>query len=258
MKGYAHYGVWAALERLGLAADYVAGTSIGAIIAATYAMGFTAEQAARNMEETSHRAFRLTLPRHSLLSNAGVDANFRQVAGDRRFEDLDLPLAMVAADLTSGQEVVLRRGLLRTAALASMAIPGIYPPMRVGPYTLVDGGVINPVPISVVAEMGANVVIGVNLGKWVAQPLAEVESREASGPRPSLIQTVLRSIEVMQGRIASHAVESACVLVEPAFTNIPDPGLRAFHRGRLFIPAGEQALQAALPRLQAALPWLRP
>jgi NTE family protein len=258
VKGYAHYGVWAALERIGLAADYVTGTSIGAIVAATYALDFTADEAARNMEETSHRAFRLTVPRHAMLSNAGVHANFRQVAGDKRFEDLELPLAMVAADLTTGHEVVLRRGLLRTAALASMAIPGVYPPLRMGPYTLVDGGVVNPVPISVTAEMGADVVIGVNLGKWVAQPMAEVESREEVGPLPSLLQTVLRAVEVMQGRIASHAVATASVLVEPDFAGIPDPGLRAFHRGRAYIPAGEAALEAAMPRLQSALPWLRP
>ena len=97
------------------------------------------------MEETSARAFRLTVPVHSLLSNAGVAANFRQVAGlHTRIEDLDIPLALVAADLNTGREVVLRRGLLRVAALATMAIPGIYPPVRIGDYVLVDGGVVNP------------------------------------------------------------------------------------------------------------------
>ena len=81
------------LERIGLQADYVTGTSIGAIIAAGYTLGLSAVESARIMEETSGRAFRLTVPRHSLLSNAGVAANFRQIAGDRRIEDLDVPLA---------------------------------------------------------------------------------------------------------------------------------------------------------------------
>jgi NTE family protein len=257
VKGYAHYGAWGVLERMGLVADYVTGTSIGAIIAATYALGFTAEGAARNMEETSHRAFRLTVPTHAILSNAGVHFNFRNVAGDTRFEDLDMPLAMVAADLHTRREVIFRRGLLRTAALASMAIPGIYPPLRMGPYTLVDGGILNPVPSNVTAEMGADVVIAINLGSPAEPPVTDAEATESSGDLPSILQTVAKSVEVMQGRIGATAIQAATVLIEPDFSAVPEVGLRAFHQGRRFIAPGEAAAEAALPRLAAALPWLR-
>jgi NTE family protein len=239
-------------------ADYVCGTSIGAIIASTYALGQSADEAARVMESTSMRAFKLTVPVHSLLSNAAIAANFRQVSGDRRIEELDVPLALVAADLTTGREVVLRRGLLRVAALASMAIPGIYPPIRMGRHVLVDGGIVNPVPISVASAMGADVVIAVSLGRSARDPLTDVEAvEEKKGQLPSLLQTITRSVEVMQGRIGIDSTASATVLIEPAFPAGTGLGLQSFHQGRPYIAPGEEAAEAALPRITASLPWLR-
>lgn len=258
VRGYAHYGVLRVFERIGLQADYVTGTSIGAIIAASYALGHSADRAARTMEATSARAFKLTVPIHSLLSNAGVAANFRQVAGPTtRIEDLDMPLAMVAADLNTGQEVVLRRGLVRVAALATMAIPGIYPPVRIGEYVLVDGGVVNPVPISVASSMGADVVIAVTLGRPGSPTVPDVEAVEERGPLPSLIHTITRSVEIMQGRIGSHSVADASVLIQMDFASIPSVGLNSFAQGRPYIAPGEAAAEAALPEIAAALPWLR-
>jgi NTE family protein len=258
VRGYAHYGVLRAFERIGLVADYVCGTSIGAIIASTYALGQSADEAAHVMESTSMRAFKLTVPVHSLLSNAGIAANFRQVSGDRRIEELDMPLALVAADLTTGREVILRRGLLRVAALASMAIPGIYPPLRMGRHVLVDGGILNPVPISVASGMGADVVIAVNLGRSARDPLMDVEAvEEKKGQLPSLLQTITRSVEVMQGRIGVESTASATVLIEPAFPAGAGLGLQSFHQGRPYIAPGEEAAEAALPHITATLPWLR-
>jgi len=258
VRGYAHYGVLRVLERIGLVADYVTGTSIGAIIASTYALGQSADEAASTMEATSKRAFRLTVPVHSLLSNAGISDNFRQVSGDRRIEDLDVPLALVAADLTTGREVILRRGLLRLAALASMAIPGIYPPLRMGRHVLVDGGVVNPVPISVATAMGADLVIAVNLGRASREPLTDVEAVDEKQDRlPSLVQAITRSVEIMQGRIGAESTAAASVLIEPTFATGTGLGLQSFHQGRPYIAPGEDAAEAALPLMAACLPWLR-
>jgi NTE family protein len=257
VRGYAHYGVLRAFERIGLVPDYITGTSIGAIIASTYALGQTAEEATRVMEATSRRAFRLTAPIHSLLSNAGVAANFRDVGGDALIQDLPVPLALVAADLTSGREVVLRRGLLRVAALASMAIPGIYPPVRIGDRVLVDGGVVNPVPISVATAMGADVVIATSLGRPAMQPESDVEAVEGKGRLPTLVSTITRSVEVMQARIGASAVADADVLIEADFSGVPTVGLQSFARGRPYIAPGEAAAEAALPAIAERLPWLR-
>jgi NTE family protein len=258
VRGYAHYGVLKVVERIGLQVDYVTGTSIGAIVAAGYALGLSADEGARVMEETSGRAFRLTVPNHSLLSNAGVAGNFRRAAGDRRIEDLDVPLGLVAADLPTGREVVLRRGLVRVALLASMAIPGIYPPVRIGETVLVDGGVVNPVPISVASDMGADVVIAVPLSGVASEPWPGVEAVEDRGKLPSLIQTITRSVEIMQGRIGIHSAEAANVLIHTDFASVPKVGLQSFNAGRPYIAPGEAAAEAALPEITALLPWLRP
>jgi NTE family protein len=258
VRGYAHYGVLRVLERIGLVPDFVTGTSIGAIIASTYALGQSAEEAARTMEATSKRAFQLTVPVHSLLSNAGVSANFRSVSGDRRIEDLPIPLGLVAADLTTGREVVLRRGLLRQAALASMAIPGIYPPLRLGGHVLVDGGIVNPVPISVATAMGADVVIAVNLGRPTSEPLVDLEATDEKQVRlPSLVQTITRTVELMQSRISGGSTMAAAVLIEPSFAGDAGLGLQSFSQGRPYIAPGERAAEAALPSIAASLPWLR-
>lgn len=256
VRGYAHYGVLRVFERIGLHVDYIAGTSIGSIIASTYALGMSVDEAVANMEEVSSRAFRLTAPIHSLLSNAGVAGNFRAVSGDTRIEDLDVPLALVAADLQTGREVALRRGLLRVAALASMAIPGIYPPVRMGHYILVDGGIVNPVPISVTASMGADVVIAVSLGRPATEAMPDLEAVEERGKLPSLIHTITKSIDVMQSRIGSQSSAAADVLIQMDFASVPSVGLHSFNEGRPYIAPGEAAAEAALPAIVATLPWL--
>jgi NTE family protein len=258
VKGYAHFGVLRVLEQLGLAFDTVSGTSIGAIVATMYALGYGADEAARVMAATSGRAFRLGLPTSALLSNAGVRRNFAEIGGDTRFEDLSVALGVVAADIVTGREVILRRGLLRTAVLASMAIPGIYPPVLVGEMALVDGGVLNPVPGDVAAELGADVVVAVSLGNWETAPGAEVEAVEGRGRPPGLLQVLARSVELMQSRIERSTVSRSSVLIEPRFAGMATLGLRSFAQGGRYIELGEVAAEQARPRLEAALPWLRP
>jgi NTE family protein len=257
VKGYAHFGVLRVLERIGLPIDYLSGTSVGAIVATLCALGYNAEQGARLMEATSGKAFRPTLPIRGLLSSAGVRANFRQFAGNTRFEELDVPLAVVAADLMTGREVVFRRGLLRTAVLASIALPGVYPPVRIGPYTLVDGGILNPVPSTVAAEMGADAVIAVNLGGGEARPPVDGEATEEGGQLPWVLQVITRSVDVMQSKITTDTAAAATILIEPRIDTIGAMGLRSFNQGRPYIALGEQAAEAALPRIAAALPWTR-
>jgi NTE family protein len=257
VKGYAHFGVLRALERMKLAVDTVSGTSIGAIVATMHALGYGADEAARVMAATSGRAFRLGVPTSALLSNAGVRRNFAEIGGDTRFEDLAMPLGVVAADIVTGREVVLRRGLLRTAVLASMAIPGIYPPVLVGDMALVDGGVLNPVPGDVAAHLGADVVIAVSLSSRDIAPTPDVQAIEGRGSPPGLLQVIGRSIELMQSRIERSTASRASVLIEPRFAGMATLGLRSFAQGGRYIELGEAAAEQALPRLEAALPWLR-
>jgi NTE family protein len=255
-KGYAHIGVLRVLERIGLPIDFLAGTSAGGVIAALYALGYHADEAADILDQVGARAFRPTLPTTALLSSAGIRKGMRQVAGHKRIEELDVPLALIAADLITGQEVVFRRGLLWSAVLASMSIPGIYAPQRSDGHTLVDGGLLNPVPSDVVAEMGADRVLAIKLSGWSARPRKWAEAAETTSYGPSVLQTLLRSRELMQSTFSARTAAAATILIEPILEE-SSKGLRHFNQGRRFIPIGEAAAEAALPRLAAVLPWLR-
>ena len=255
-KGYAHIGVLRVLERIGLPIDYLAGTSIGAVVAALYAGSHPTDEIAEILDKVGATAFRLTLPRRSLLSSGGLRAGIQQIGGQKHFEELDIPVALVAADLITQQEVVFRRGLVWPAVLASLSIPGIYPPQRIGPYTLVDGGVLNPVPADVAAEMGADRVIGVKLSSRPGSSRKWAEAEHIVSEGPSVVQTLLRSLDLMQSKITASTAAATTILIEPDLKDSGGAGLRHFSQGRRFIEQGEATAEAALPRLAATFPWL--
>jgi NTE family protein len=257
INGYAHIGVLHTLERWNVPIDFIAGTSIGSAVAAAYACGYPPAVCERILDEIGKKAFRVTIPRRAVLSNAGLREGIRWIARDRRIEDLNIPLAIIAADIDAGREVVFNRGLIWPAILASMAIPGVYPAVPVGGLMLVDGGVVNPVPSSIVSDMGAEVVIAVKLWRRVSDVPVEMESAIPSGSPPQVIQAITRSIAMMQGRIVTESAAAATVTIEPTMFPVAAWGLRSFGKGKPFIDAGRAAAEEALPRLAAAMPWLR-
>jgi NTE family protein len=255
-RGYAHVGVLRGLQRIGLEPDYLAGTSIGAAVAGLYAMGHGAEASAGFLDTLDSVFFRPTLSRRSLLSNVALAAKIREICRETRIEDLPLPLAVVAADLETGREVVFRRGLLWLAVLGSSSIPGIHPAVGIGPYTTVDGGIVNPVPSSAATAMGADKVVAVRLGRPRPAGDDNVEAQERQGRGPSAIDTILRSVDLMQATIRGQR-SPATIVVAPECEDVPAIGLRRFSLGRRYVEAGEAAVEAAVPRIAAALPWLR-
>ena len=164
VRGFAHWGVLRAFDKLGLRADYIAGTSVGGSVAALYAIGKTNEEGVDALVRTGPHLVRYGIPRKGLLSNRSIRRFLHSEVGEMRIEDAQIPLALVAADILTRQEVVFKRGLLWQAVMASLSIPGVYPALWIGGHLVVDGGVLNPVPVSVAAEMGAGVVVGVKLG----------------------------------------------------------------------------------------------
>ena len=254
-KGFAHFGVIRALRRARVPIDCVTGTSIGAIMGAGVAMEAPLEDFEVAMQGVLDKVFRPTVPVYGMSSNRAVAAWFRdeRVYGDRVIEELPIPLALSATDLNEGSEIVLRRGPLWLAVLASMAIPGIYPPVRVGRHWLVDGGVVNPVPVDTAQLLGADVVIAVDL----SEPLAARHEAELAGtapPRPpTLPNTILRARDIMMSEIQAHTAGSPAVLIKPRISGV---SLREFGRGIQFVDAGEAAAEEVLPRLREQLPWL--
>jgi NTE family protein len=256
VRGYAHIGVLRRLETLGVPIDCLAGTSVGAIVAGLYAYFQDTGRVADFLDELGARMFRPTVSRNSLLSTRAMRNYIAKVVGDGRIEDVAIPLAVVATDVDTHEEVVLRRGSGVTALFASCAVPGVFPAVRVGNRRLVDGGVVNPIPSSVAVQLGADVVIAARLVSGGGVDLDTV-SEESDGPIPSAVTAVMRSIELVQTRITAGPARTPTVMITPQFHDLPTVKLRRFREGRRYIPAGEAAVDAALPRLQSALPWLR-
>jgi len=256
IRGYAHVGVIEVLRNAGLDFDYLAGTSVGAAVAGLLAWGNDPDEIAGHLDAFSPNLFKLKIPFTSLLSDRGMRTYLRSQGPDLHFEDLAMPLALVAADVLTSRELVLRQGLVWQAVLASISIPGIYPAQRIGSYICVDGGVLNPFPVNVAAEMGAGTVIGVNLGSGAPMPEHEVDVSEAAGRPPAMMGILLRSIELMQRGIDAKPCDATVITIGPKL----DPagvGLRNMEAGRRYIADGAAAAEAALPRISAALPWLR-
>jgi NTE family protein len=254
VRGFAHWGVLRAFDKLGLRVDYITGSSVGASVAALYALGRSNEEGVDALVRTGPHLVRYGIPRKGLLSNRSIRRFLHNEVGELRIEDVPTPLAIVAADILTQEEVVFRTGLLWQAVMASLSIPGVYPALWIGKHLVVDGGVLNPVPVSIAAEMGAGVVVAVKL-VGEAAPHAEVESVVAKGTPPSALTVILKSIELMQGRIVSDPAGARVITITPA--DLGSGRLKSFADGRRLVDRGEEAAEQAMPRITAALPWLR-
>jgi NTE family protein len=169
-RGLAHVGVILALEAYNIPIDIIAGTSIGSVIGSLYASGATIKQ----LEEMalsikmSKTLFMLdsTFPHSGLISGDRIEKMLNRFAlKDKTFDDLSISFAAVATDVESGAEVILNQGKVIDAVRASIAIPGIFTTVKYGDYYLVDGGVVDPVPVDVAQMMGADIIIAVSLAK---------------------------------------------------------------------------------------------
>lgn len=253
-RGFAHIGALRGLHDLSVPCDRIAGTSIGAAVAGLHAAGVHPDAAQDALEAVGSATFRPVLSRASLLSHSRVAQILRQTWASTLIQDLETPLAVVAADLVTGDEVVFRTGLLWAATLASITIPGVYPPQRMGNRLLVDGGVVDPVPVRVAKGLGADIVIAVRLSARPRPGVVEVESTRPEGKVPSVLHTLLRARDMQPG---ADAGDERTVVLEPTFPAITGLGLWDFAKGRRFVDTGQACIAAALPQLGARMPWLR-
>lgn len=252
-KGYAHLGVLRVLRRARIPFDCIAGTSIGAIAGAGMAMNAPQVRIEAAFASGPAHVIRPALPIYSIFSNRALMRWMRSAAiyGDLLIEELPIPFAISAADLTEGREIVLRRGPLWQAVLASAAIPAIYPPVQIGPHWLVDGGVVNPVPVATARLLGADVVIAVDL----SEPLAARQEASWDGQptyKPNLLDSILRSRDIMMSEIRQHTAGEPAILIKPEVRGL---SLRNFGDGARFIEPGERAATEALQRIYDLLPW---
>lgn len=213
-RGWAHVGVIKALEDAGIHPDLVCGTSIGALVGAVYAAGELGRFEQWLLDMNMRNIFSLldVSMKGGMLKGEKLIEYFRVHFVDRPIEQLALPYGAVATCLHSGMEVWLREGSAIEAMRASIAFPALFTPVRRDERFLVDGGLVNPVPVSLARAMGAEFVIAVDLNTDLLQPWMRPEMT-----KPSLREILSNSINIMQLRIARGrlAGDPADVLITP-------------------------------------------
>lgn len=279
-RGWAHVGVLRALERAGIAPDVVCGTSMGALVGAAYAAGDLERLDAWVRSLTWSGVMGLMDLRMSggLIQGAKLVEFFRSRFDDQGIEHLAKPFGCVATELTSGREVWLREGSVVDAVRASVALPGLLTPVVHNERLLVDGGLVNPVPVSLCRALGAEIVIAVDLNWDLIGRRNQVpaEVKTAGGPadtgmlealfakfrqprqgdavvqNPSMLDVLTTSLNIMQVRITQSrlAGEPAEVVIRPRLSGI---AAMDFHRGMVAATEGERAAERAVPLIEELL-----
>lgn len=209
-RGWAHIGVIRALHDAGINVDYVAGTSIGAAVGAVLASGDldALEDVALGLDWRQVAAFfDAVLPKSGLIDGKKLSAFIRQHVHETMIQELPIPYCAVATDLNTGEEVAIREGDIIEAVRASFSIPGILTPVRQGGRILVDGGLVNPVPVNVVRELGAEFVIAVNLNRGVVrggsppEPAIEPPPPDRDAPTTEARNRISRALATRMARV---------------------------------------------------------
>ncbi|MGE5576001.1 MAG: patatin-like phospholipase family protein [Syntrophothermus sp.] len=239
-RGIAHLGVIATLLREGIPIDVIAGTSAGSLVGAVYASGVDLDRIIQLATNLSwDHLVELTVPRMGLIKGNKLLQFIRLITKNKTFADLEIPFAAVAMDIERGEEVVLSEGSVADAVRASCAIPGVFVPHRIGDRLLVDGGVINRVPINVARWLGADIVIGVDVGE--SARVVKVNN---------IIDVIMQSIDIMEREIHRDKVSSADVLIRPDLGAIASTN---FEAATASIAAGEAATMEVLPKIRELL-----
>lgn len=245
-RGFAHIGVVRVLEETGIRPDLIVGTSAGALAGVFVAAGFSVERIEAWAEGLRWSLIaRPVVSRLGLVSNDRLERLIRRTLPFRTFDELPTPFACLATDVETAQPVVLREGEIAPAIRASCAIPGLVTPVRIGDRLLMDGGVSANVPTQAARELGADVVIAVDVN---------------GGYRPSRAPTHFISILVQAFSTVGRLAElrdglAADVLITP---DVGDVRLDELHRAGELIRAGEASARAALPSIRRAIQDWRP
>lgn len=240
LRGLAHVGVLKVLEREKIPIDYVAGCSIGSLIGALYCAGLDPEtimKLAKNLKPRHWLDF--VMPKMGIISGDRLLAMMRLLTQNKHFDELRIPLAIVATELNTGNEVVFTSGEVAAAVRASTSVPGVFVPYKMGDQLLVDGAVLNPTPIDIVRKMGAEKVIAVDLAH--AGVIFEIKN---------VFDVIIQSIDIMEREIFKTRRQEADVLILPNVAHISPSSFTAMDK---CMALGEEAAEAMLHDIKALL-----
>jgi NTE family protein len=255
--GIAHVGVIKALKEAGIPIHLVAGTSMGALVGACYAVdGEIARVEEIAMASNLKKIAQLLDPKFSLigmglLRGKRVENFLKPIIGDVTIDKCKIPFAAVATDIFTATQVIIQQGSLLKAVRASISIPVVFVPLKHEGKFLVDGGILNPVPADVARSMGATFTIAVNV---LNDPRKRRQSgllgTQKPGKAPGMMNTLVQSIYIMEYEITRASILKADIVIEPDVSNI-EP--YAFYRGPEAIEAGYLATVAVIPEIKRML-----
>lgn len=240
LRGLAHIGVLQVLERENIPINYIAGCSIGSLIGSLYASGLDSETIFKLAKSLKRRHWiDFVIPKMGLVAGDRTLETIRLLTKRQTFEQLAIPLAVVAADLYTGQEIVFRQGEVALAVRASVSVPGVFVPYPYDGKLLVDGAVVNPTPIDIARGMGADIVIAVDL----------VPTGDAAAVT-NLFDVIIQTIDIVERQLFKHREQYCDLLIQPdvghispsSFTNVDE-----------CVTLGVQAMEAGLPELRRLL-----
>lgn len=239
-RGFAHIGVIQVLEEAGIAVDLVAGTSAGSLVAALYASGKGGVELAALAEKMDESAITdWAFPGRGLIRGEALAKYVRDHTGGRSMEQMRLPLGIVATDLDSGQAMLFQRGDTGVAVRASSAVPALFQPVKIGLREYVDGGLVSPVPVRFARQMGAELVIAVDIS-------SPPDGNRTGDPMRMLLQT----FSIMGRSINNFELRDADVILRPVLTTVSSADFNARKRS---IQAGRDAALGQLPQLKALI-----
>ena len=254
-RGMAHIGVLQVLREENIPLDLIAGTSAGALFGAMYAAG-------RSVEEMAEFALRVPIeynfftgfrnwdfsfpPRWGLIKGNKFLEHLRQLLPGYTFEELKIPLAVVAADLVSGEEIVLERGPLPEALRATMSMGGFLEPARHAGRLLIDGGAVNPVPGQVLADRGMNIIIASNVIPTLQERMRWQRGQIAKGAS-SLVDIMLNEREIMEGEIIRSRMHPVDVVIQP---DVARYHVRQYAKAQEIIKTGADAARLQVPYIR--------
>ncbi|WP_374593411.1 patatin-like phospholipase family protein [Aquabacterium sp.] len=236
-RGFAHIGVIQVLEENGIKPDLVVGTSAGSLVAAMYASGKNGVelgQLAERMDESAITDW--TFPGRALMRGEALAKYVRQQTGGLNIEAMKTPLGIVATDLGNGQPILFQRGDPGMAVRASSAVPAVFEPVKIGSREYVDGGLVAPVPVRFARQMGADVVIAV-----------DISASPEGAPTGDAMKMLLQTFSIMGRSINHYELKDADVVVVPKLAGVSSADFTA---RRLSVLAGREAMLTVLPALK--------
>ena len=244
-RGLAHIGVLEVLERHGIPVDMIAGSSMGSLVGALYASGKAIAEIKATVSDLGTKRFSFlvdpTLPKTGLVRGRRIEETIRKAIGDLVFDELKMPFACVATDINSGQEVIIREGLVWKGVRASSSIPVLLAAVKRREKYLVDGGLVNPVPVSVLEVMGADFIVAVN----VTPRHGTEQNKELN-----IFSIVIQMLNIATHRIIKASLEGADVIIEPRVEHI---AYGDFHRVDESVERGLLATEESVAEIKKLL-----